>query len=427
MLDEEMMVHYRAADSWPPAWFAFAALVAVGLCAAARAAATLLAWLHRAYLRPGRDLARRYGAWAVVTGATDGIGRAVALGLARRGVHLVLVGRSPEKLSRVAGEVRAAAPSCEVRTVVFDLAAGGDGPDDEMARGVARVAAAAEGLDVGILVNNAGATYPCAAYFHEVEAAAWEAVVRVNVEAATRITRALLPAMAARGRGAVVNVGSGSSVVVPAFPLYAVYAASKAISADCINAHLVFWQSAKAYEIIDMFRTCAATGLLKFRRSLILQQKIGKRIFAIDRLKNYAESSPLHHQSYNQGAKSQGPEICVAILPRKYEYIDQFSRSLNVEYKQYGVDIQCQIPLYVATKMAPIKGDSPFIPSPEEYAEAALRCIGYEARCVPYWRHSVQWFFASLLPDCALNQWRLQIGIRKRNEMKALLGENGFS
>ncbi|KAL6856030.1 hypothetical protein ACP4OV_018832 [Aristida adscensionis] len=332
------MVSYGAeATRWPtspapppPPWFAV--LVAVGLCVAARSAVTFLAWLHRAFLRPGRDLARRYGAWAVVTGATDGIGRAVALELAGAGLHLVLVGRDPGKLSRVGKLVRAAAPSCEVRSVVFDLAAGGDG----MARGVARVAAAVEGLDVGILVNNAGATYPCAAYFHEVEPRVWEAVVRVNVEAATRIARALVPEMAARGRGAVVNVGSGSSVVVPAFPLYAVYAASKA-------------------------------------------------------------------------------------------YIDQFSRSLSVEYKQFGVHVQCQIPLYVATKMSPVKGDSPFIPSPEDYAKAVLRCIGYEARCVPYWRHSVQWFFASLLPDSVLNQWRLQIGIRKRNEMKALLGKNGFS
>lgn len=87
-------------------------------------------------------------------------------------------------------------------------------------------------------------------------------------------------------------------------------------------------------------------------------------------------------------------------------------------------DVIMQIPLYVATKMSPVKGASPFIPSPEEYARAALRCIGYEARCVPYWRHSVQWFLASLVPDAALNHWRLQIGIRKRNEnMKALLGQ----
>ncbi|CAL5053170.1 unnamed protein product [Urochloa decumbens] len=332
------LLHAESEAQWPttppsppaPAWFAL--LVALGLLVVLRSAATFLAWLRRAFLRPGRDLAARYGTWAVVTGATDGIGRAVALELARRGLHLVLVGRSPEKLARVGKEVLAAAPACKVRSVAFDLAATGD----DARRGVARVAAAVEGRDVGVLVNNAGATYPCAAYFHEVEERAWEAVVRVNVEAATRITRAVVPLMAARGRGAVVNVGSGSSVVVPAFPLYAVYAASKA-------------------------------------------------------------------------------------------YVDQFSRSLSVEYKQYGVDVQCQIPLYVATKMSPVKGDSPFIPSPEEYAKAALRCIGYEARCVPYWRHSVQWFLASLVPDAALNQWRLQIGIRKRNEMKALVGEKVYS
>uniref|UniRef100_A0A0E0BIJ9 Very-long-chain 3-oxoacyl-CoA reductase n=1 Tax=Oryza glumipatula TaxID=40148 RepID=A0A0E0BIJ9_9ORYZ len=299
-----------AAASAPatPMWFV--ALVAVGLHAAVVWAGTFLAWLRRAFLRPGKGLCRRYGEWAVVTGATDGIGRAVALELARRGLHLVLVGRNPGKLSGVCKEVRAAAPACKVRTVVFDLAAPGD--DDvgggEMSRGVARVAAAVEGLDVGLLVNNAGATYPCAAYFHEVPDAVWEAVLRVNVVAATRIARALVPAMAAKGRGAVVNVGSGSSVVVPAFPLYA-------------------------------------------------------------------------------------------------------------------------IPLYVATKMSPVQGNSPFIPSPEEYAKAAVRCIGYEPRCVPYWRHSIQWFFASLLPDSVLNLWRLQVGIRKRNQMKVLLGESdhGFS
>ncbi|RLM69490.1 very-long-chain 3-oxoacyl-CoA reductase-like protein [Panicum miliaceum] len=321
---------WPASSSPAPVWFAL--LVALGLLVVLRSAAAFLAWLHRAFLRPGRDLAGRYGTWAVVTGATDGIGRTVALELARRGLHLVLVGRSPDKLARVGKEVLAAAPSCKVRTVAFDLAATGD----DARRGVARVAAAVEGRDVGVLVNNAGATYPCAAYFHEVEDPEWEAVVRVNVEAATRITRAVVPLMAARGRGAVVNVGSGSSVVVPAFPLYAVYAASKA-------------------------------------------------------------------------------------------YVDQFSRSLSVEYKQYGVDVQCQIPLYVATKMSPVKGDSPFIPSPEVYAKASLRCIGYEARCLPYWRHSVQWFLASLVADAALNQWRLRIGIRKRNEMKALVEEKVFS
>uniref|UniRef100_J3N7Z8 Very-long-chain 3-oxoacyl-CoA reductase n=1 Tax=Oryza brachyantha TaxID=4533 RepID=J3N7Z8_ORYBR len=212
-----------AAGDQAPLWFMV--LVAVGLHAAVMWAGTFLAWLRRAFFRPGKDLGRRYGEWAMVTGATDGIGRGMALERARRGLHVVLVGRNPGKLSAVSKEVRAAAPACKVRTVVFDLAAGDDA---EMSRGVARVEAAVEGLDVGLLVNNAGATYPCAAYFHEVPDAVWEAVLRVNVDAATRISRAVVPAMAAKGRGAVVNVGSGSSVVLPAFPLYAVYAATKA-------------------------------------------------------------------------------------------------------------------------------------------------------------------------------------------------------
>jgi 17beta-estradiol 17-dehydrogenase / very-long-chain 3-oxoacyl-CoA reductase len=206
----------------PPLWFVF--FLALGLHALVVSASTFLAWLHRAFLRQGKDLGLRYGAWAVVTGATDGIGRALALELARGGLHLVLVGRNPAKLSRVAREAQTAAPSCKVKSVVFDLA----GDAAELSRGAARVSEAVKGLDVGLLVNNAGATYPGAAYFHEVETPVWETVVRVNVEAATRIARAVVPAMAAKGRGAVVNVGSGSSVVVPAFPLYAVYAASKA-------------------------------------------------------------------------------------------------------------------------------------------------------------------------------------------------------
>uniref|UniRef100_M8APS7 Estradiol 17-beta-dehydrogenase 12 n=1 Tax=Aegilops tauschii TaxID=37682 RepID=M8APS7_AEGTA len=180
------------------------------------------------------DLGLRYGAWAVVTGATDGIGRALALELARRGLHLVLVGRNPAKLSRVSKEDKDVAPS---KSVVFDLA----GDATELSLGAAMVAVKPSiqsytnhtqisSRDLSVEVKrNAGATYPCTAYFHEVETPVWEGVVRVNVEAAMRISRAVVPAMAGKGRGAIVNVGagayvgSGSYVVVPAFPFYAVY------------------------------------------------------------------------------------------------------------------------------------------------------------------------------------------------------------
>ena len=84
------------------------------------------------------------------------------------------------------------------------------------------------GLDVGVLVNNVGASYPYARYFHEVDEALAQRLIRLNVEAVTRVTQAVLPGMVERGRGAIVNMGSGASAILPCDPLYTVYAATKA-------------------------------------------------------------------------------------------------------------------------------------------------------------------------------------------------------
>ncbi|KAM0899906.1 hypothetical protein ACQ4PT_020980 [Festuca glaucescens] len=189
-------------------------LMAVGLLVATLAARLAL-WLYAAFLRPAKPLCARYGAWAVVTGATDGIGHA-----------LVLVGRSPDKLAAVAAEVRARRPGAEARTFVIDFAA------DGLAANVAALAeslrALLRGLDVGVLVNNAGLCYPYARYFHKADEALARDLVRLNVEAVTCVTRAVLPGMVQRKRGAVVNIGSGAASILPSDPLYTVYAATKA-------------------------------------------------------------------------------------------------------------------------------------------------------------------------------------------------------
>jgi 17beta-estradiol 17-dehydrogenase / very-long-chain 3-oxoacyl-CoA reductase len=195
----------------------------VGLLVAVRAAARFALWVYAAFLRPGKPLRRRYGAWAVVTGATDGIGRAVAFRLAASGLGLVLVGRNQEKLAAVAAEIKARHPKVpEVRTFVLDFA--GEG----LAAGVEALKDSIRGLDVGVLVNNAGVSYPYARYFHEVDEELMRTLIRVNVEGVTRVTHAVLPAMVERKRGAIVNIGSGAASVVPSDPLYSVYAATKA-------------------------------------------------------------------------------------------------------------------------------------------------------------------------------------------------------
>jgi 17beta-estradiol 17-dehydrogenase / very-long-chain 3-oxoacyl-CoA reductase len=112
----------------------------------------------------------------------------------------------------------------QTKTVVFDLALTSTLHRDEAAR---RLRDAMDGLHVGVLVNNAGVAKPCALYLHEADVEAWVRMVRVNLWALTEVTAAVLPGMARRGRGAVVNIGSGSTEAIPSFPLYSIYAATK--------------------------------------------------------------------------------------------------------------------------------------------------------------------------------------------------------
>ena len=61
-------------------------------------------------------------------------------------------------------------------------------------------------------------------------------------------------------------------------------------------------------------------------------------------------------------------------------YVAMFSRALNYELKSKGVHVQCQVPMFVATKLAKIKNTSLFVPSTTAYAKAAVAAIGYEVK-----------------------------------------------
>lgn len=101
-------------------------------------------------------------------------------------------------------------------------------------------------------------------------------------------------------------------------------------------------------------------------------------------------------------------------------YVDQFSRCLYVEYKSKGIDVQCQVPIQVATKLASIRKPTLLAPSPEAYARAAVRSIGYEPRCTPYWVHAVVGFLISLVPEPIADRMFLNrsLGIRARGRAK---------
>jgi NAD(P)-dependent dehydrogenase (short-subunit alcohol dehydrogenase family) len=172
------------------------------------------------------------GRRVLVTGASSGLGAALAEGLARQGAVVGLCGRRADRLEEVLGRVRGHSP--ESRSWTVDL-----GDLDGLDRFAARVLEDLGGLDV--LVNNAGIPKRRWAWEHRADEV--EDVLRIDLHSPIRLTLALLDALgrsAAEGRGGhVVFIGSVAARMAP--PSEAVYSASKAgitAFAECLRVDL---------------------------------------------------------------------------------------------------------------------------------------------------------------------------------------------
>ncbi|XP_064489858.1 very-long-chain 3-oxoacyl-CoA reductase-like [Ornithodoros turicata] len=162
---------------------------------------------------------RKMGEWAVVTGASDGIGKAYAEELAKRGLNVVLLSRTLEKLQSVAADIEKAT---NVRTKVVAVDFTGDiSIYDTIRREL-------EGLEVGVLVNNVGMSFPYAEYFTLVPEGdkLMDQMIKANCTAATMMMRIVLPEMEKRRRGVIINVSSISAMFP--LPLLSTYAGTKA-------------------------------------------------------------------------------------------------------------------------------------------------------------------------------------------------------
>ena len=126
------------------------------------------------------------------------------------------------KLKAVSKDIQSEFPDTKVKIIELDFT------EDDISGGIAEIEEVIEDLDVGILINNVGITYPNASFFHEVDEKVWMNVFKVNVKGTTWVTKVVLPKMIKKNRGAIVNIGSGAAVIVPSHPLYAIYAATKA-------------------------------------------------------------------------------------------------------------------------------------------------------------------------------------------------------
>jgi 3-oxoacyl-[acyl-carrier protein] reductase len=167
--------------------------------------------LHHTNLNKMTDLKNKN---ALITGAGKGIGKAIALALAKEGVNIILVARTQEEIDSVAAKVR----SLRVKA----LAITADVADINSVNAAVEKALAEFGT-IDILINNAG----IAAFgkFLELEPTDWERIIQVNLMGTYYVTRAVLPNMIERQTGDIINISSTAGLSGNA--LTSAYSASK--------------------------------------------------------------------------------------------------------------------------------------------------------------------------------------------------------
>jgi NAD(P)-dependent dehydrogenase (short-subunit alcohol dehydrogenase family) len=169
------------------------------------------------------------GKKAIVTGASRGIGRAIALGFAEAGADVALVARDEATLAPVAQEVEQAGRAAHVLPC--------DVTDRDRVTAMVADAIAALG-QVDVVVNNAGGT-AFMVPFQDVRFAGWEKVMRLNVDSIVHVLQALAPHLLERRTGSVINVASMAGLT--GTPLVTPYGASKAAVVSLTRSLAMEW------------------------------------------------------------------------------------------------------------------------------------------------------------------------------------------
>lgn len=294
--------------------------IIVGTIILARVLLQFFVSFYKYFLRPAKKL-NKFGQWAVVTGATDGIGKAYAMALAKKGINVLIISRTEAKLKAVKEEIDAKGYSgVEVDYVVCDYSNFDTKAKETVTKKMQR-------LDIGVLINNVGVSYRYPQFFHEITDDEVTNLIEMNINSTTWMTRYVIDGMIERKRGAIVNISSGSAMYT--MPLLAEYAAAKS-------------------------------------------------------------------------------------------YIEKFTLALNAEYGGKGIQVQCQIPFYVATKLAKMRR-SFTVPSADEFATMGLKFIGQaDAVVSPFWVHGMMGCLLDHLPTPVVSKIMMSthLAIRKKGLKK---------
>lgn len=221
-----------------------------------------IVWLYG--LRPRTNL-RLYGAhadsWAIVTGATSGIGKGFAQALATAGLNLVLVSRTAAKLDEVKQELDVKSTG-QVKTIACDVGANPLQAAEQIVRDV-------QGLSIGLLVNNVGVTTRVPEMLTDTSDEDIQKIVDVNVLFTTFLTKRIVHMMKSRScaRAGILTLSSLSAVIPN--PLQAVYSGSKGFD-DRFSRSLAPEVEKNKIDVMSVTPGFVVSQMSKVRRSSLM-------------------------------------------------------------------------------------------------------------------------------------------------------------
>ncbi len=221
--------------------------------------------------------------WALITGASSGIGAEFARRLAGRGMHLVLVARREHVLKELADELHTR-HGTECKLIVGDLS-----EPEQAGRVIDRVNEL--GVTVELLVNNAG--YGIVGNVEQVDAQRVMAMLRLNMGTLTELTYRILPEMLERGHGAIINVASVAGfqpvAYMPAYSATKAYVLhfSEALWAEVYDRGVTVMALCPGVTRTGFFDVAGVPNWLKKQRSQSPEQVVKRAMKALEKRRQF--------------------------------------------------------------------------------------------------------------------------------------------